>query len=108
MIDRKAAAAAWKERKMAAGIYAFRGPDGMVWVGATPTLGAVENRLRFTLRTGSCPVAGLARAWEAASGEGFGFEVLETLDPELLPMARERLLKARLAHWRAELGAEAL
>jgi hypothetical protein len=107
-VDRKAAAAAWKERKVAAGVYAFRAPDGAVWVGATPTLDAAENRLRFTLRTGSCRVPALARAWQAAGGEGFDFEVLEALDPELGAMTRERLLKERLAHWRGDLGAEPL
>lgn len=108
MLDRKAAVTAWKERKAEAGIYAFRAPGGQVWVGATPTLGAAENRLRFTLRTGSCHVAALVRAWEAAGGEGFSFEVLEDLDPELVPMARKRLLKERLSHWQDRLKAEAL
>lgn len=107
-MDRKAVAAAWKERKVAAGIYAFRAPGGAVWVGATPTLGAAENRLRFELRMGSCRAADLAQAWAAAAGEGFVFEVVEALDPELGPMTRGRLLKERLIHWRQALGAAQL
>ena len=108
MIDRKAAVTAWKERKVEAGIFAFHAPGGQVWVGATPTLGAAENRLRFTLRTGSCRVSSLARAWAEAGGEGFRFEVLDELDPELVPMARKRLLQERLSHWQDRLKADAL
>ena len=104
-IDRKAATTAYKERKADAGIFAFRAPGGAVWVGAAPTLGTIENRLRFTLRTGGCRVPELAADWAAAGGEGFAFEVLERLDPDLVPMARDRLLKERAAHWRDMLDA---
>ena len=112
MIDRtarKAATAAWKDRPADAGIYAFRDTQGGgVWVGASPTLGAIENRLRFSLRSGGATEPALAAAWAAATGAGFVFDVLERLDPDLVPLARADALKARAAHWRAALGARGL
>jgi hypothetical protein len=105
---RRAAIAAWKERPVSAGIYAFRQDGGAVWVGASQTLGAVENRLRFILRTGGPTRPELAAAWAASGGEGFRFEVLERLDPELSPRARERELKERLEIWRDRLAARPL
>lgn len=105
---RKAAIAAWKERPLNAGIYAFRQAGGGVWVGASPALGAVENRLRFVLRTGGSVPADLAATWAESAGEGFVFEVLERLDPELSPMARDRELKERLSIWRDRLAARSL
>ncbi|MBI1219126.1 MAG: GIY-YIG nuclease family protein [Rhodobacteraceae bacterium] len=105
---RKAASSAWKDRPADAGIYAFRDAQGGVWVGASPTLGAIENRLRFSLRSGGATDPALAAAWAAAGGEGFVFEVLERLDPDLVPLARTDALKARVAHWRAVLDARAL
>ena len=105
---RRAAIAAWKESPVDAGIYAFRQEGGPVWVGASPRLGAVENRLRFVLRTGGPAPKALVTAWAAVGGEGFQFEVLEQLDPKLSQMARARLLKERLEDWRDRLAAEAI
>lgn len=102
--QRKAARNAWRERKVNAGIFAFRGA-GKVWVGASPTLEAAQNRLRFTLRGGAHRAKGLAGAWQAAQGAGFTFEVLERLDPDLSEMARGDALKSRAAAWCAWLGA---
>jgi len=76
--QRKAARNAWRERKVNAGIFAFRG----------------AHRAK-----------GLAEAWQAAQGAGFTFEVLERLDPELSDMARGDALKTRAAAWCARLGA---
>jgi hypothetical protein len=46
MNDRRAAKAAYTERKSVAGIYAVRClPTGQVWVGATPNLDAIQNRI---------------------------------------------------------------
>jgi hypothetical protein len=104
-IDRKAAITAWKDRDPDAGFYAFRGPDGQVWVGATQTLSSAENRIRFTLRTGSNRTPGLQAAWNASSGEGFSYEVLARLDADLVPMARQSALKEDVKLWRARLGA---
>jgi hypothetical protein len=106
--QRRDARIALKEQKPDAGIFAFRSPTGAVWVGQSKTLASAENRLRFTLRTQGINPADLRAAWEAAQGEGFAFDVLERLDPELLPMTRDDLLKARVLVWRAELNANAV
>ena len=106
--QRRAARAAHKDQAADAGIYAFRGPGDALWVGLSKTLGSVENRLRFSLRTNGIAPPDLTKAWAAAQGEGFRFEVLERLDPDLVPMARDDLLKARVLVWRDTLRAGAV
>jgi len=101
--DRKAALSAYRERKPQAGIYEVRAGDDR-WIGASPTLDKIENRLRFTLAQGGHPNPGL----QAAAGPGFDFAVLETLDPETPALSRDRVLKERLAHWLAATGARQL
>lgn len=107
-IDRKAAIAAWKDRDPDAGFYAFRAPDGQVWVGATQTLSSVENRIRFTLRTGSNRTPGLQAAWNASDGAGFAYEVLARLDADLVPMARDSALNEDVKVWRVRLDAHSI
>ena len=54
--DRKAAIAAYKERKVIGGVYAVRcTATGEVWVGQWPNLATIQNRIWFTLRQGSHP-----------------------------------------------------
>jgi hypothetical protein len=104
---RKAAVAAYKERKVIAGVYAVRcAPTGQCWVGRTPNLGAVQNRLWFTLRHGGYPQRALQAAWRDYGAEAFAFEELERLDDEMLADLGDRGLKDRLAHWRETLDAE--
>lgn len=104
---RKAAIAAFKQRKTVAGIYEVRClATGGRWVGRSPNLASVQNQLWFTLRLGSSPHRGLQEAWHAHGAEQFVLEVLEQLDDEALAYARDRLLKERLDHWCATLGAE--
>ncbi len=103
LTERKAAVDAYRDRPAVAGIYEMRGGTS-AWVGATPTLDSIENRLRFTLKHGSHPNPAL----QAAAAEGLTFGVLETIDPELAPLVRARLLKERLAHWLAQPGARPL
>ncbi len=107
--DRKAAVAAYKERKIVAGIYAVRCvPTGQSWAGRALNLGTVQNRLWFTLRQGGNPHRNLQAAWREHGAEGFAFEEIERLDEEDLAYVRDRILKDRLAHWCASLGAEAI
>ncbi|MFJ5367699.1 GIY-YIG nuclease family protein [Bosea sp. CER48] len=107
--DRKAATAAYKERKSVAGIYACRcEASGQLWVGRAPDLATIENRLRFTLRHGSHRQRSLQAAWNAHGPDAFRFEALERLEDEDIAYVLDRVLKERLAHWRAKLGAEAL
>src|SRR5271156_4489672 len=104
-IDRRAAIAAYKERKSVAGIYAIRcAPSGEVWVGQTLDLDKVWNRIGFTLRGGASPHRALQAAWNAHGAEAFLFEALERLEDEPLDFARQSKLKERKAVWVAKLG----
>lgn len=104
--DKKAAIAAYKERKTAAGIYAVRcAASGQIWVGQTPNLETVQNRIWFSLRMGNSVHRDLQKAWSAHGGDYFTFEPLERLEDEESPYVRDALLKERAAHWRSRLGA---
>lgn len=109
MMDKKAALAAYKERKAAAGIYAVRcKATGEVWAGRAPDLGTIQNRLWFTLRQGANPHRDLQAAWLAHGAEAFIFERVERLDDDIPAISYERVLKERLAYWCATLGAAAI
>lgn len=107
--ERKAAIAAYKERKSAAGIYEVRcAQTGERWVGATADLRKIANRLWFTLRQGTSPHRSLQAAWRTHGEPAFTFAPLEQLDDALSPYVRERTLEERLDHWREKLAAEPL
>jgi hypothetical protein len=107
--DRKAAIAAYKERKVSAGIYAVRcAATGEAWVGRSPSLDTAQNRVWFMLRIGSHTHPSLLQAWRAHGQAAFSFEILETLSEEDATHFREKRLKQRLEHWQAALGAEAI
>lgn len=107
--ERKAAIAAYKERKAAAGIYAVRcTATGNVWVGQSQSLDSVENRTRFTLRLGTSLHTDLQVAWRDHGAASFTFEVLERLEHEESAYLRSAALEDRLAHWRSALGAKTL
>lgn len=107
--DRKAAIAAYRERKVAAGIYLVRClASGERWAGQAPDLSTIRNRVWFTLRHGSHHRRSLQAAWNAHGETAFAFEELERLDETALEAGRERVMKARLAHWCAQLRAEAV
>lgn len=104
--DRKAAVAAYKERKVDSGIYAVRSrTSGQIWVGSAPDLASIRTRLWFTLRQGSNPHRALQAAWHAGGADDLTFEVLEVLDAEVSPSMRSHLLRTQLGHWLAELDA---
>ncbi|CAN7303237.1 GIY-YIG nuclease family protein [Bosea sp. LjRoot90] len=107
--DRKAVVAAYKERKVAAGIYLVRClATDQSWAGQAPDLSTIQNRVWFTLRHGSHRQRSLQAAWTAHGESAFAFEEIERLDEKALEAGRERVMKARLAHWCAELEAEAV
>lgn len=104
--EKRAALAAYKEQKVSAGIYAVRcAPAGAMWVGGAPNLGTIWNRLCFQLRMKGCPHRSMQAAWDAHGPDSFTFEVLERLEEEEIAYARAAALKARAAHWGAELNA---
>lgn len=105
-IDRKAATAAYKERKSVAGIFAIRcTAAGSVWVGRAPDLDTIANRLWFTLRSGGHSNRALQAAWVAHGADAFVFEPLEAIPDEDHAPTRERQLQQQLAYWAAELRA---
>ncbi len=103
---RKAAVAAYRERKVEAGIYGIRcTASGQLWVGSAPDLSTIQNRLWFTLRQGSNPHRSLQQAWAAHGSEAFVFEIVERLindpDPGYI---RNAALKSLHAVWVAKLN----
>lgn len=100
--DRKAAKSAYAERKEVWAVIAVR-IGAAVWVTLKPDAKALENRLGFMLRQGGESAPGMRAAYgEAGTLE---VEVLERLDEDLSPMARERVGEERLAAWAEELAA---
>ncbi|PJI39024.1 GIY-YIG nuclease family protein [Ferrovibrio sp.] len=107
--DRKAAQAAYKERKTVAGIYALLcRPTGQRWAGRAPDLAKIQNRVWFSLRHNGHTRRDLQAAWNAHGAEAFQFEELERIADEELSYVRERVLKDRLQHWCERLHAQAL
>ena len=107
--DKKAAIAAYKERKTVAGIFVIRcGGSGQTWVGQTPNLDTVQNRIWFSLRMGSHAHRDLQSAWATHGGDAFTFEAVERLKDEELTYVRDTLLKERAAHWRSTLNGSAI
>jgi hypothetical protein len=107
--DRKAAIAAYKERKTVAGIFVIRSQaSARQWVGAAPNLEKIQNRIWFTLRQGSHSCRSLQAAWTAHGPDDLSFWECERLEEEETTYIRGGLLKERMLHWRARLGAEAV
>ena len=107
--ERRAAVAAYKERKAIAGIFALRcAASGAVWVGQTLDLEKIWNRIAFSLRAGGNPHRSLQSSWNAHGEEALAFEVLERLEEEPLAFARQSALDSRVKFWRSRLGASAV
>lgn len=108
-IDRKAAIAAYKERKTIAGIYVVRcAASGEAWVGQAPNLETIQNRIWFSLRQGNHTCRTLQATWNAHGEAGLTFGECERLEDEETAYVRNALLKERMLHWRDELKAEAI
>jgi hypothetical protein len=110
MSGRKALLRDYKERKVAAGIYAVRcTTTGEVWVGATPDLSTRQNRVWFSLRLGSHQEPTLQAAWNAHGADALAFEAVESIDGEGLDnFGRASRLKDRRDHWIETLNAKGL
>lgn len=106
--DRKAAIAAYKERKIARGIYAIRcAPSGEIWVGSAPDLSTIQNRIWFSLRHGGHSHRALQDAWNVFGSAAFTFEVLEHLKEEP-QYGFSRELRDLLESWAGKLNATRL
>ncbi|MXP24785.1 GIY-YIG nuclease family protein [Altererythrobacter indicus] len=107
--DRREALAAYKERKVQAGIYAVCcATTGERWFGKAPDLATIQNRLWFTLRQGSNPHRSLQEAWAKHGADVFSFEVVERFEEKDLKLGRERILKRQLDHWVESSGGRAI
>jgi hypothetical protein len=107
---RKAAVAAFKERKSQPGIYALTcRPTSQKWVGRASDLATIWNRLSVALRMASTPHRSLQAAAKEHGEGAFDFEVMERIEePNASPALVWAILKRRLEHWRDALGAIAI
>lgn len=106
---RKAAIAAYKERKPTHGVFAvICTATGQAWVGRSRHLDTHQNGLWFALRHGSSPHRSLQAAWNVHGQDEFKFEELERLRDDFPALTRPDELKRRQAIWMARLEALAL
>ncbi|PLP56745.1 hypothetical protein CYK37_23295 [Mesorhizobium loti] len=103
-VDRKAAIAAYKKREAPAGIFALTcDGTGQRWIGHSPDLDAMPNRLWFTLRLGSHRSAELQAAFNQHGQDGIAIEVVEHFADDVQPQGAA--LKERLSFWRDKMDA---
>jgi len=108
-IDKKEAIRKFKEQKPLLGAYAVRCTrSGRVWVGASRNLNATKNGIWSSLRANGYIDKPLQAEWNAYGGEAFQYEILETLDGDLHPMAIADLLKQTRKRWAEQLSASPL
>jgi hypothetical protein len=108
-IARKAAVAAYKERKSAYGVFAvICTATGEAWVGQSRHLDTQQNSLWFALKHSSSPHRALQASWNAHGPADFRFEALERLGDHVSAISRPDELKRREALWTARLGAHRL
>ena len=106
---RKEAIREYKERKIPRGVFAVRCADtGQAWVDSTLDLRAAQNGLFFGLRTGSFRNVALQAEWVRHGEKAFHFDILETLDDDVLPIALRDVLKEKKLRWVTQLGAQPL
>lgn len=102
--DRKAAIAAYKERKPAYGVYAvICTATGEAWVGCSRHVDTQQNGLWFALRQGTSTHAALQAAWKQYGEEAFRFEELERLRDDFPEFSRRAELRKRQDLWRSRL-----
>lgn len=107
--EKKAAVAAYKERKTAAGVYAVTClPTGERWVGASRNIDAARTGLWFQLRIGGSPFRELQAAWTAHSADLMDFEILERLKEDEDPRFLSANLRKRVRHWAETLTAKVM
>ncbi|MDV6330098.1 GIY-YIG nuclease family protein [Asticcacaulis sp. 201] len=106
---RKAAVAAYKERKVVGGVYAVRcTASGEIWVGQWPDIATIQTRLWFELRRGTHLTKDLRDAWNSHGEAQFSFEVLERLEDDMSPYMRASTLKTLASQWREKLQAHSI
>ena len=101
---RRAAVAAYKEKKPAWGVYAvICNATGQAWVGKSLHVDTHQNRLWFSLRMGGERHAGLQAAWNEHGESAFRFEELDRLREDFPALSRGAELTRRQVLWTARL-----
>lgn len=107
--DRKAAVAAYKERKAAVGVYAvICNATGEAWVGCSRHVDTQKNGLWFALRQGTSPFSSLQKAWASHGEASFRFEELDRLADDFPELGRMSEVKKRQSLWQVRLRASAI
>lgn len=102
--DRKTAAATYKERGPAFGVYAvICNATGQAWVGRSRHVDTEQNGLWFALKLGTSPYALLQAAWTLHGEHEFRFEELERLREDFPALLRWDELKKRRDLWKVRL-----
>ena len=107
--EKRAAIAAYKERKPAFGVYAvICRATGQAWVGCSRHVDTQKNGVWFTLRMGNHRQAAMQQAFSAHGEDSFDFEELDRLREDYPEIGRMDELKRRQSLWTARLHAQAL
>lgn len=103
---RREAARKWKEKKARAGVFAVRCKvTGAVWVGSSRNVDSTRNQLWFALRHAAHRDPAMQQEWDRNGAEAFEYEVLATLDEDVLPLLVADQLKEWKRMWMERLGA---
>ena len=109
MIDKREARRTFKEKKTPKGVFAVRcASSGEVWLGSSANLDSSRTGIWFLLRNGMHHNKAMQAAWNEHGADAFQHDILENFEEDLSPMQLGDLLRDRLKHWRAELGAAAI
>jgi hypothetical protein len=109
MVNKKEAIRAFKERKTPRGVFALRcTATDRVWVGSSRNLDAAKNGYWAGLRLGAHMDKSLQAEWTSKGEDAFSYEVLETFEDDVHPMALNDLMKSKQREWMEKLGAEKL
>lgn len=99
----------YKEQQQAKGIYCIRCNEAAtIWVDSSKNIKGSENRLNFTLKTGSPLNVDLLQALKVFGPGSFEFEVLEIFEDDLSAYDLGKLLKERRKYWQQSLSAKSL
>jgi hypothetical protein len=105
-MDKRQARKEYKSKKTPKGVFAIRCAGASeVWVGASTHLDSERNGIWFQLRLGQHQNKSLQAEWNVKGEEAFSYEILETLDDDVLPLALKDVLRERQKHWEKELRA---
>ena len=81
-MDRKDLVRKYKETPRPAGVYrVVHQPSQRVFLGVSPDVPAMFNRIRAQLAMSSHPNRQLQSDWDTDGAESFGFEILDLLTP---------------------------